>query len=223
MATLRTPAPSPRARLASKAPRRAARAATRAAAAAAASNGNGAAPRAPPGSGNGAATPAADPRAGRVSFAAGAGRVGAAFFADAAAPAGAALGAPPRPNLQARLAAAGLAGVASYGLLNTLYYTVAFLLVWATVGKPPGAGRGAAAAAAAVAKAVGIVWVASQPLKAPRAGAALLLAPAVDRLLGWLAARLRLPSKRAAFFRAVVPACWALAGVLFGGTVLLWA
>ncbi len=38
-------------------------------------------------------------------------------------------------KVTAQLQALGLAGVLSYGLLNTLYYSVAFLAVWSVVAK----------------------------------------------------------------------------------------
>ena len=97
--------------------------------------------------------------------------------------------------LQQKLSAAGLAGLAAYGISNTLYYTGAFLVVWYGVVHVP-RGQGIAAAAAAAVKTLAVVWAGSQVTKAPRAGGALLAAPAVDKLLGWTAARLKLASKR---------------------------
>lgn len=40
-------------------------------------------------------------------------------------------------SLQARLQAFGLAGIVSYGLLNTMYYITAFFLFWTRVAKVP--------------------------------------------------------------------------------------
>lgn len=46
------------------------------------------------------------------------------------------------PRLREQLRALGTAGVVSYGLLNTAYYTCAFLFVWIYVAKvPPGEPR----------------------------------------------------------------------------------
>lgn len=39
--------------------------------------------------------------------------------------------------LQARLQSLGIAGVVAYGLMNTVYYTGAFLAVWLLVAKVP--------------------------------------------------------------------------------------
>jgi hypothetical protein len=40
-------------------------------------------------------------------------------------------------KLREQLQSLGLAGVVAYGLFNTLYYTVAFLVVWFTVANVP--------------------------------------------------------------------------------------
>ena len=99
--------------------------------------------------------------------------------------------------------------------------TVAFLLVWPAAQVE--AGRGLAVAATAFVQTMALVWAGSQVTKAPRAAGALLLAPAVDRLLELLRARLRLPTKRQAFLLAVLPACVGAALLLFASVVLCWA
>ncbi|KAL4429345.1 hypothetical protein ABPG77_005119 [Micractinium sp. CCAP 211/92] len=124
-------------------------------------------------------------------------------------------------SLQKQLQSLGLAGVTAYGLLNTLYYSCAFLFAWIYVAKVP-AGQGAAAAAKAFAGVMGLVWAGSQVTKAPRAAAALFLAPLVDRGMAWLQRSLGLRTRRAVFL-VFVAACLGLASVLFGTVVVLWS
>ena len=59
-------------------------------------------------------------------------------------------------------------------------------------------------------------------MQVPRAAAALLLAPAADRLMAMLQSRLRLESKRQAA-GLIVGTCFSLALALFGVTVVAWA
>ncbi len=42
-----------------------------------------------------------------------------------------------RQSLRERLAGLGLGGLVAYGLLNTVYYTFAFFLVWRYVARVP--------------------------------------------------------------------------------------
>ena len=126
-------------------------------------------------------------------------------------------------TIREKLSAAGLAGLVAYGLSNTLYYTVAFLFVWfkiAAVTLRPG--QGLLQSGKAVFSTLALVWAGSQVTKVPRALAALLAAPLVDRWLTWLRDRFKLPSKRSAFVRIVLPACVGFALVLFGSIVLIW-
>ena len=81
------------------------------------------------------------------------------------------------------------------GIFNTLYYTVSFLVFWCWVVKVP-TGQGLAATAKAFAGVMAGVWAGSQVTKAPRAAAALMLAPLVDRLMGALQRALGLRSRR---------------------------
>jgi len=122
-------------------------------------------------------------------------------------------------GLKAKLAAAGLSGVASYGIFNTLYYTIAFILVWYGVARVP-KGQGIAVAAAAATKTLAIVWAGSQVTKLPRAGAALLAAPAVDKLLSFLKHTFRLKGKQQVFLYIIVPACWLTIACTMGGSIL---
>lgn len=112
-------------------------------------------------------------------------------------------------SLRDRLASAGLAGLAAYGIMNGLYYWLAFTLCWCGVAGAQ-RGQGYAAAATMVAKTLAIVWAGSQVTKLPRAALALAATPFADRLLGWLRNVAQLQTKRKAFFIIVVPACWML-------------
>lgn len=118
------------------------------------------------------------------------------------------------------LASAGLAGIVAYGLFNTLYYIIAFLLVF-NLAKVP-SGQGLAASAQAAAKILAVVWAGSQVTKLPRAGAALLAVPFVDALLNLIKRKFKLASKRDAFLRVIFPTCIGVAVVLFGGVTLCY-
>ncbi|KAL4458659.1 hypothetical protein ABPG75_013524 [Micractinium tetrahymenae] len=124
-------------------------------------------------------------------------------------------------SLQQQIQSLGLAGVTAYGLFNTLYYTCAFLFAWIYVAKVP-PGQGMAATAKAFAGMMGLVWAGSQVTKAPRAAAALMLAPLVDRGMAWLQRSLGLRTRRAVFL-VFVAACLGLAVALFGAVVVLWS
>lgn len=110
----------------------------------------------------------------------------------------------------------------AYGIVNALYYTVAITIIWCCVdgdAEPllsPGAlgataaaaGTGKAAMSAATSapslrllstrflKAVAMAWAGSQVTKPLRVGGAILLAPAVSRLMGYTERKLQLRSKR---------------------------
>ena len=129
----------------------------------------------------------------------------------------------PAPTRLQTLRAYGLAGVLSYGLLNTLYYSVAFVVAWTTVVKAP-SGLGYFAAAKAFAKTFVLVWAGSQVTKPLRAAGAVLGAPLAKRLLG--AVRARLPpdwATEGAAFAALVLACVLVACALFAGIVVMSA
>lgn len=111
----------------------------------------------------------------------------------------------------------------SYGLLNTLYYSVAFVVAWTTVAQAP-QGLGLAAAAKAFAKTFLLVWAGSQVTKPLRAAGAVLGAPLAKQLLG--AVRRWLPphvATEGAAFAALVLGCLLVAGALIAGIVLLSA
>ncbi|GMH33367.1 hypothetical protein BSKO_01201 [Bryopsis sp. KO-2023] len=120
-----------------------------------------------------------------------------------------------------KLQAFGLAGIAAYGILNTLYYTCAFVLVWGFVVKPQ-PGLGIAAASTKFVEVMGLVWAGSQVTKLLRLGGALLFAPIVDKALEFIRTKLKLPNKQKAFL-AVVLGCMSIALVLFATTLVLWA
>jgi hypothetical protein len=124
-------------------------------------------------------------------------------------------------RLAAELRTHGTAGVLAYGLLNTAYYSTAFVVVWTYVLKVP-TGLGTAAAARRVLEVLPIVWAGSQVTKLPRFGGALLLAPVASKLLE--AVEARLPQKsRSLAFTLLVLGCLCAAAALFGGIVLLWS
>ncbi|GFS29736.1 hypothetical protein Acr_00g0039980 [Actinidia rufa] len=89
---------------------------------------------------------------------------------------------PPTPTAEIlqKLKRYGISGILSYGLLNTAYYSTAFLLVWFYVAPTPGK-MGYLAAAKRFLKIMAMVWAGSQVTKVVRAGGALALAPVVDR------------------------------------------
>ena len=119
----------------------------------------------------------------------------------------------------AQLRRYGLAGVLAYGLLNTLYYSVAFTIAFAASGA--GRGQGVRAAWQAAAGVLAVTWAGSQVTKVLRAGVALALAPLADRVLDGVAGGTRLP-RRAAFW-VVVAGCIALGAAVLGGTVAAYA
>ncbi|KAK9819180.1 hypothetical protein WJX81_002710 [Elliptochloris bilobata] len=101
-------------------------------------------------------------------------------------------------DVRRRVQSAGLAGVAAMVILNFLYYTGAFLLLWTLVLQPP-RGLGVAGAARRIGQALGIVYVASISSKVPRAAAMLLLAPGLNRAMTAAQHALGLTSQRQVF------------------------
>ena len=126
---------------------------------------------------------------------------------------------PTRSSLYAKLKRYGLAGLLSYGVLNTLWYSCAFITAASVTGPPAGGGWNAAASKAA--QVLAMTWAGSQVTKAARLAAAVLLAPLADRLLDGVRASLRLRSKKAAFLACVVTLCACASGVFVGRT-LAW-
>ncbi|KAJ1289857.1 hypothetical protein BS78_02G197100 [Paspalum vaginatum] len=115
----------------------------------------------------------------------------------------------------------GAAGVLSYGLLNTVYYVTAFLLVWFYFAPAPGR-MGYGAAVERFVKLMAMVWAVSQVTKILRAGGALALAPFVDRGLRWFTVKFNFKSEGKAF-ATIVGLCFAIAALLFFGLTILWA
>ncbi|XP_009133287.1 uncharacterized protein LOC103857808 [Brassica rapa] len=115
----------------------------------------------------------------------------------------------------------GLSGILSYGLLNTVYYSAAFLLVWFYVAPAPGK-MGYLAAAERFVKVMAMVWAGSQVTKLIRIGGAVALAPIVDRGLSWFTVKYKFESQGKAF-GAMVGICLGLALMLFLVVTLLWA
>ena len=116
-------------------------------------------------------------------------------------------------QLKEQLGAAGLSGIASYGVFNTLYYFFSYLGVFflsLPADVPSGPGRGIPWAIAYCTRLLMVVWGGSQITKVPRAACALAAAPAMDRLLAWIRDSLNLQNKRNAFLMVIVPACWVL-------------
>lgn len=122
-------------------------------------------------------------------------------------------------TIQEQIGAAGLSGIASYGLFNTLYYFFAYLAILYSLPRPADT-TSLSTALPHVFKLLALVWAGSQVTKVPRAACALAFSPLMDRLLGWLRERLRLQNKRQAFLYILVPACWLLFFILIGISVV---
>lgn len=118
-------------------------------------------------------------------------------------------------TLQEQIGAAGLSGVASYGLFNTLYYFFAFLVILFSLPKPTTI-TSASSAISHVFTLLAIVWAGSQVTKIPRAACALACVPLMDKFLGWIRQCLNLQNKREAFLYVLVPSCWLLFFSLLG-------
>ncbi|KAK3422785.1 hypothetical protein EUGRSUZ_G03186 [Eucalyptus grandis] len=115
----------------------------------------------------------------------------------------------------------GIAGILSYGLLNTAYYLTTFLLVWFYFAPAPGR-MGYLAAVERFIKVMAMVWAGSQVTKLIRAGGALALAPFVDRGLSWFTTKCKFESQEKAFL-AIVGFCFGLAILLFLAVTLISA
>ena len=126
-------------------------------------------------------------------------------------------------QLAAELRTHGTAGVLAYGLLNTAYYSTAFVFVWTCVLKVQ-PGLGTAAAARRFAEVFAVVWAGSQVTKLARFGGALVLAPVASKLLGVVESRLPQRARsRGVGFTVLVLGCLLVAAALFGAIVLLWS
>lgn len=134
--------------------------------------------------------------------------------AQALAARGGEAGSEPPPPLAERLRGLGLAGLLSYGLLNTLYYSVAFSLLWLNVSQR---GLGLQAAAQRSVAVFAACWAGSQLSKPLRLGGAVMLAPFARVLL--VAVQSRLGRTEGEAFAILVSAALLFAGILY--TILL--
>jgi hypothetical protein len=114
----------------------------------------------------------------------------------------------------------GLAGVISYGLLKTLYYSTAFLVCWYYADIPKG--QGMSTTLEAFLKVFAMVWAGSQVTKLARYAGAAAMAPFMDKALENIVTRFSLKGKRDAFF-AILALCLGLAACVFGFVVLAWS
>lgn len=124
-------------------------------------------------------------------------------------------------TLKSQLAALGVAGVVAYGILNTLYYTFAFYLIWHYVAKVP-RGLGVSGTVAKCAEVAALTWVGSQATKVLRIAGAVVFSPLVASGLVVLQGAVGLRSRRSAA-SVVIAACLFLALAFYGSIVLLWA
>ncbi|CAN6480239.1 unnamed protein product [Victoria cruziana] len=115
----------------------------------------------------------------------------------------------------------GISGVLSYGLLNTVYYLLTFVLVWFFIAPAPGR-MGYGAAVERFLKVLAMVWAGSQVTKLARAGGALALAPMVDKGLSWFTRKFEFESRGKAFL-VIAGICFSLAFLLFIVLTALWA
>ncbi|KAL1831930.1 uncharacterized protein LOC108194594 isoform X2 [Daucus carota subsp. sativus] len=120
-----------------------------------------------------------------------------------------------------KLRSYGLAGLLSYGLLNTAYYSFTFLLVWFYVVPAPGK-LGYLASVKRFFKLLAMVWAGSQVTKLIRAAGALALAPFVKKGLSGFTLKFKFQSEGKAFM-AIVGCCFGLAMAIFLIVTLLWA
>lgn len=121
-------------------------------------------------------------------------------------------------RISANLRDLGMAGMVAYGLLNTLYYVVAFTIGWtqfAAVQRGVGIGE----AVKQFLQVMAIVWAGSQVTKVPRLACAAFIAPIVDKGAILVAERFHMQSKQSAFL-ATIAICLLVASVVFGGVVL---
>lgn len=123
-------------------------------------------------------------------------------------------------QLKQQIAQYGVAGLLAYGIFNTIYYSVAFLVVVRCSNIKTGLGW--PSAAQQFLSTLAIVWAGSQVTKVPRAAAALAFSPAADWILIKTQRSLGLRSKEKAF-AVVVGVCFSFAFLLFGFFVSFWA
>uniref|UniRef100_A0A166GRQ1 Uncharacterized protein n=1 Tax=Daucus carota subsp. sativus TaxID=79200 RepID=A0A166GRQ1_DAUCS len=100
----------------------------------------------------------------------------------------------PKVRMLEKLRSYGLAGLLSYGLLNTAYYSFTFLLVWFYVVPAPGK-LGYLASVKRFFKLLAMVWAGSQVTKLIRAAGALALAPFVKKGLSGFTLKFKFQSE----------------------------
>jgi hypothetical protein len=135
-----------------------------------------------------------------------------------------------------RLRQAGSAGLLAYGVLNAAYYSLAVALLWWHTGggtRGPAASVATATAATATAtaatgvkataqrfaKVLALAWAGSQVTKPLRAGGAVLLAPAMGRVMDSVQRRLGL-KRRGDTVPVIVAALLLVTGAVFGSLIL---
>ncbi|KAH7387581.1 hypothetical protein KP509_16G030900 [Ceratopteris richardii] len=126
-----------------------------------------------------------------------------------------------KESIMVKLRRYGVAGMLSYGLLNTIYYLGTFLFAWFYIAPAP-SGLGYRAAAERFLKLFALVWAGSQVTKLLRAGCALAFAPIIEKGLTWLTENSRFRS-RAEVFGLIVGFCFGLALIVFLVITFLWA
>ena len=115
----------------------------------------------------------------------------------------------------------GLDGLAAYGLLNTLYYVTAILIVGAHQTFTKKASVVALPSLRSAVELAAMVWAGSQITKGFRIGGAVVLAPAAGRVLDAIQNRLRLKSRELslALLSAV---CITFAAVAFSSSLTIY-
>ncbi|CAM9427268.1 unnamed protein product [Choristocarpus tenellus] len=118
----------------------------------------------------------------------------------------------------------GMAGLLAYGMLNALYYILAFCVVWSgslgtaslsTSAQSLGMWGRIGLSSKRFVKVITLVWAGSQATKPLRGGGALLLAPWAEKVLDSTEKRLHLPSRK----RALAILC----SLLLSSTLFIFA
>lgn len=129
---------------------------------------------------------------------------------------------------------AGSAGLLAYGVLNAAYYSLAVSLLWwhtgggtrglpysttATAVTAGAGGGGVKATVQRFVKVLALAWAGSQVTKPLRAGAAVLLAPAMGRAMDGIQRRLGL-KRRGDTVPVIIAALLLVTGLVFGALIL---
>eukprot|EP00898_Chlorokybus_atmophyticus_P008415 jgi/Chlat1/8575/Chrsp82S07964 len=118
-------------------------------------------------------------------------------------------------ELRARVAKLGLSAILTYGFFDGVTYTAAFVLAFLTYERTMGLNP--ARNLKDLAGVVVLMWAGNNVTRPFRVAAAAALAPAVDKLLNKMQARLRLPNQFAAFVlvvAVVASCCFSIVGLL---------